>query len=235
MDTPSRVEIWKMFDQISPTYDTVNRVMTSGLDVYWRRKVAESLPKERSLRVLDLATGTADQILAIMKCRSEVTEAIGIDLAKDMLQIGKKKVEKTAFASKISLIEADALDIPFADETFDVVTMSFGIRNVTDVDRCLKEIFRVLKKGGCAWILEGTLPTGTIVRPMALFYLRHLLPRIGALISKNSQAYRYLNRTIETFPSGELFCSIMSTAGFQRSEPHSLTFGLATLYEGHKS
>jgi demethylmenaquinone methyltransferase / 2-methoxy-6-polyprenyl-1,4-benzoquinol methylase len=234
MEIPSRTEIWKMFDQISPTYDRVNRVMTYGLDVYWRRRVVRLLPPHQSLRVLDLATGTADQILSMMKHSSSVTEAIGIDLAKEMLEIGQKKVAKSPFASKISLQLASALAIPYPEESFDCVTMSFGIRNVTDVSLSLREMVRVLKTGGRALILEGTLPSHKIARGMNLFYLRHLLPFIGGLLSKKKEAYRYLNRTIETFPSGKAFCDLMRDAGFVQTIAHPLTFGVVTLYEGHK-
>ncbi len=234
VEEPSRKEIWKMFDQISPTYDRVNRVMTMGLDQLWRKKVCTFFPKENHLRILDCATGTGDQIIAMMETDPRVDSAVGIDLAEAMIAIGNEKLAKKAYANKVTLQVASALEIPFPDHSFDAVTISFGIRNVTDVIGSLKEFHRVLKVGGRVLILEGTMPEKKTWKNLNRFYLRHILPRIGGWISKKPDAYRYLNETIETFPQGGAFCQLMQSAGFKEVKLHPLFFGVATVYQGDR-
>lgn len=235
MSEPSRQEIWKMFNTLSRTYDQTNRWMTFGLDLYWRKKVGSFLPRGRDLRLLDCATGTADQILALMRHRSQIKEAIGIDLAEQMLEIGQKKVEQTPFFSQITLQKASILEIPFPENHFDCVTLSFGIRNVTDVPACLKEILRVLKPGGKALILETSIPKNPIVRHLHIWYLRNILPKVGGIISKQKYAYNYLNQTAESFPCAERFCALLESAGFVAIKQHPLTAGAVSVYEGSKS
>lgn len=231
---PSRKEIWKMFDQISSTYDRVNRVMTFGLDQRWRKKMCQFLPTKTALRILDCATGTGDQIIAMLEQNSEIESVVGIDLAEAMVEIGKQKMAKKAYADRVTFQVANALQIPFEKNSFDAVTISFGIRNVTDVVEALKEFYRVLKPGGRVLILEGTIPDGKGLKAIHLFYLRHLLPRIGGWISKKGHAYRYLNETIETFPQGDAFCSLMRTAGFTAVKANPLLGGVVTVYQGDK-
>ena len=231
---PSRHEIWKMFDQISPTYDRVNRVITLGMDQLWRKRMCRFLPEREDLCVLDCATGTGDQILCLMEHSSRVKRVVGIDLAAEMVALGEKKLKNKPYREAIELKVASALDIPFPDGTFDCVTMSFGIRNVTDVATCLKEFLRVLKPGGRILILEGTIPRPRVLRSVHRFYLRHLLPRLGGWISKKQEAYRYLNETIETFPHGEAFVALMRSAGCARAALHLLMGGIVTIYQGEK-
>lgn len=231
---PSRKEIWKMFDQISSTYDRVNRVMTLGLDQHWRKKLCQFLPQGGHLKALDCATGTGDQIIAIMEKSTQVSEIIGIDLAEAMVAIGVEKISKKPYAEAVCLKVASALEIPFPDASFDCVTISFGIRNVTDVSLALKEFLRVLKPQGRLLILEGTVPSNPLLRAFHLLYLRHFLPRIGGFISKKRSAYRYLNETIETFPQGKRFLQLMEGAGFRNSCAHPLTGGIVTVYQGDK-
>jgi demethylmenaquinone methyltransferase / 2-methoxy-6-polyprenyl-1,4-benzoquinol methylase len=234
IDAPCRKEIWQMFNQISPTYDLVNRVFTFGLDQLWRKKMCAFLPKSQEMQILDCATGTGDQIIALMKKRPDIATVIGIDLADAMVEIGKKKISKKPYAGKISFQVASALQIPYPDHHFDCVTISFGIRNVTDVMAAFKEFRRVLKPGGRVLILEGTVPSNKLLRSLHLFYLRHFLPRIGGAISRNLGAYRYLNQTIETFPQGEKFAGKMRAAGFVNVECHPLLGGVTTVYQGEK-
>lgn len=227
MTEPSRDEIWKMFDTISPTYDRVNAIMTFRRDKYWRRKVGDFFPDCEKIELLDCATGTGDQIFTLLE---KVVSAVGIDLSEEMIRIAKQKDKE----KKVQWGVASALDIPYADESFDCATMSFGIRNVTDVPRCLKEIHRVLKKGGRILILECSLPKNPLVKFGHLFYMRTLLPRIGGWIANNAKAYSYLNRTVETFPSGEHFCKLMEDAGFQKVKANPLTLGVVSIYQGDK-
>ena len=231
---PSRQEIWKMFDQISPTYDRVNRVMTLGLDQRWRKAMGRYLPKGSGLKLLDCATGTGDQIIALMQQSHQISEVVGIDLSEQMLAIGRAKIAQQPYASSVNMQVASALEIPFPENTFDCITIAFGIRNVTDVSKALSEFLRVLKPNGRLLILEGTLPSHQVVRSLHLFYLRYCLPWIGGLISKKQAAYRYLNETIETFPCGEKFLQLMRQAGFADPQAHPLMGGIATIYQGEK-
>jgi demethylmenaquinone methyltransferase/2-methoxy-6-polyprenyl-1,4-benzoquinol methylase len=223
-----------MFDEISSTYDGINRAMTFGMDRYWRGYVAKHLPHTSTIRLLDCATGTADQILSLMNRSKHIFEAVGIDLAVEMLEIGRKKIAKTKHASKVILETASVLEIPFPDHSFNCVTISFGVRNLTDVSLGLKEMHRVLAAKGRILILECSLPNNRFLFKAHLFYLRKLLPLIGGTISKNKQAYVYLNETIETFPSGAAFCTLLEQAGFHNVRAHPLMGGAVTLYRGDK-
>lgn len=234
IQSPSRNEIWKMFDKISSTYDCVNRVMTFGLDQIWRKKLCAFLPSSTGMHILDCATGTGDQMVALMQKRPDIANMIGIDLAETMLKIGKDKIAKKNYAHKVSFLVASALEIPYPDNHFDCVTISFGIRNVTDIMAAFQEFRRVLKPGGRLLILEGTVPRSKVLRAIHLFYLRHFLPKIGGVISGNFNAYHYLNKTIETFPQGEKFTGKMRAAGFVNVHSNPLLGGIATAYQGDK-
>jgi demethylmenaquinone methyltransferase/2-methoxy-6-polyprenyl-1,4-benzoquinol methylase len=231
----SRKEIWKMFDTISPTYDRVNRWMTFGLDLHWRGKMASYLPSGENLVLLDCATGTADQALSLLQKSPHINKIVGIDLSEEMLLQGGKKIKSSPFADKIELKKASALEIPYENATFHCVTISFGIRNVTDVNTCLKEILRVLKPGGKALILETSLPSNKMLQKMHGIYLQKILPKLGGWISKQRNAYEYLQRTAESFPSGKDFCKLLQEAGFDKALCNPLTLGVVSIYEAEKS
>ena len=231
---PSKSESWRMFDIISPRYDFLNHFLSFGLDRRWRKKLVNCLPAKTNQRLLDLATGTADTILTFFKGTSKISSAVGIDLADKMLEIGRLQVEKKGLQDKITLNHADANQIPFEAQSFDVVSMTFGIRNVIDPVIVLKEINRVLKTAGRVLILEFSLPANPIIRIKHLFYLRYVVPLAGWIFSGNYHAYRYLNLTIEEFPYGEKFCQLMTQAGFRSVKAHPLFFGVATIYQGDK-
>lgn len=231
---PSRVDVWKMFDRVARRYDLLNRLLSLGIDCAWRKKVATFLPPGKDLHVLDLATGTGDQLLFLFEQSNRLRSGMGMDLAEKMLEIGRKKVARRGLSRAISLKTGDAMDIPAKDNQFDTVTMSFGIRNMADVEKALKEMYRVLKPGGRVLILEFSLPENRILRGGYLLYLRQILPRIGAFFSGDVQAYRYLNETIEMFPRGEAFCRLLKDEGFAATAAHPLTFGIATIYRGDK-
>lgn len=221
---------WKMFNQIASSYDRINRILSFGLDRGWRKKLIKYLP-ETPLRILDLATGTGDQLLAILESRKSIKKAIGIDLAKEMLSIAEVKL--SMYKGKVDLLQADAQEIPFVSNSFDVATFSFGIRNVPNPLQALEEIYRVLTPGGMCFILEFSLPRFPI-RSGYLFYLRHILPSVGKFLSKQQSAYTYLNQTIETFPYGNEFIKIMHKAGFKNSTIKQMGLGSVTLYIGKK-
>lgn len=225
---PPKHQIHHLFNAISPTYDLVNTVLSLGIDKYWRHKVISHIPKNTLLSLLDLATGTGDQVLSILKKREQIA-AIGIDTAEEMLHKARDKAQEALVHNRVYFEVADALNLPFPNDSFDLLTISFGIRNVASLEHCFKEMYRVLKPGGKLLILEFSLPKSSWVKRGYLLYLRHLLPKIGKLISKHPTAYTYLNQTIESFPYGEALCSLLEEAGFQTAYT-TYTLGVVSLY-----
>ena len=223
-----------MFNRISSRYDFLNRLLSLRRDVVWRKKIAALLPPGKPLDVLDMATGTADVLLALCRMSDRIRFAVGIDMAQQMLTRALEKIRRAGRSQQVSVLPADALRPPFREGVFDAVTMAFGIRNVTDVDLCLREMRRVLRPGGRALILEFSLPANHWIRTLYLLYFRHILPRIGGLISGDAEAYGYLNRSVETFPYGRDFEERMEKAGFGRVKTQPLTFGIASIYMGEK-
>jgi demethylmenaquinone methyltransferase/2-methoxy-6-polyprenyl-1,4-benzoquinol methylase len=230
--TPDKEQeaIGQMFDQIASTYDLVNRLLSFKQDVRWRRAVAKALPSSSDLSLLDVATGTADLLITLCEQTPAITDAIGVDIADNMLSCGEKKLEASGFAERARVQKADARRLPFCESRFDVVTIAFGIRNVVNIDEALDEMRRVLKPGGLLVILEFSLPTNKLWRMIYLCYFRHILPVIGGLFSKNQGAYRYLNRTVESFYSVETFRELLAKRGFTSVSSKSLSFGIATMY-----
>ncbi|MDY6838518.1 MAG: bifunctional demethylmenaquinone methyltransferase/2-methoxy-6-polyprenyl-1,4-benzoquinol methylase UbiE [Thermodesulfobacteriota bacterium] len=231
---PVRTEVWKMFDRVAHRYDFLNRLLSAGIDRRWRGKMARLLPPGRDQHVLDLATGTADQLLFLFDKSNKIKSGLGIDLAEKMLAIGRQKVQGRGLSEAITLKRGDAMDIPAQDKTFDAVTISFGIRNVSRVSQALSEMHRVLKPGGRLLVLEFSLPEHALIRSGYLLYLRHILPPLGALVSGDSGAYRYLNQTIETFPYGGALCQLIAEAGFEAVQARALTMGIAMIYQGDR-
>ncbi len=223
----SRHQIITLFDHIAPSYDRINRLLSFGIDRYWRRALLRHLPQKEGIVAVDLATGTGDQILALLKSR-KIAKVYGFDLSEEMLKLAKKKMRD----ERVSLSLGNALSIPLDDESADIVSISFGIRNVTDLPKCLDEIHRVLRPGGVALILEFSMPRFSLIRWPYLFYLRHILPKVGRWLSSHYDAYTYLNETIESFPSGDAFLEKMK--GFSKVEALPLTFGIVSLYIGVK-
>lgn len=228
---PEKEQSWKIFDQIYSKYDLVNRILSFGNDLRWRKKLCGYLPKQERIHLLDVATGSADQILTLLKSSNQIEKAVGIDLSEKMLELAKNK---TASYPHVAFQQADALAIPFPEKSFDCVTCSFGIRNVSNIEMALQEMYRVLKPGARLIILEFSLPKYFIFKKLHLFYLRSLLPLIGGMFSKNVQAYRYLNQTIETFPYGTAFCALLKNASFKNPTIETLSFGAVSIYVADK-
>ena len=220
-----------MFDRIADRYDLLNRLLSFGTDVRWRKRVAKELDSINNLRLLDIATGTADQLLSLLK-RRDFDRAIGLDVSRGMLSHGVRKVAEAGLADKVAMVHGDALALPLANNSVNAVTISFGIRNVLEVDTALKEMTRIIMPGGRAVILEFSLPKNAVIRWGYLVYFRHVLPKIGGLISGDWYAYNYLNKTVETFPYGEDFAQHMRDAGFSSVKIVPLTFGIASIYVG---
>jgi len=216
-----------MFDAISRRYDWMNRCLSLGLDKVWRRSILRHLPAGERLKVLDCATGTGDQLLTLLHRCPRVYDAVGIDPSEEMLKIAAEKLRDFEYKTRLAIASAEK--IPFPDETFDAITLSFGIRNVADLGQSLKELYRVLLPKGRALILEFSHPKVQPVRFFHRLYLKYAVPRLGALLAKNEEAYSYLAKTIEAFPQGKELCKILEHHGFNvHMQP--LSFGIVTLY-----
>ena len=226
-------ESYKIFDEIAGTYDFLNHFLSLGIDIYWRNKLLKNLPDTTSINALDLATGTGDVPLTLIKDQ-RIKKITGLDLSEGMINLGIKKVKAKNLDQKIFLMKGDGVLIPCADNTFHLTTISFGIRNFSDPSTSLKNIHRVLKKDGRLMIMEFSIPTNFIIRNLYFFYFRNILPLIGNLFSKHKDAYSYLNQTVEDFPYGNNFLALMKNAGFSNLSFTPLTFGIATLYIGDK-
>jgi demethylmenaquinone methyltransferase / 2-methoxy-6-polyprenyl-1,4-benzoquinol methylase len=226
---------WRIFNQIAHRYDPLNRILSFGMDLYWRRQVSNLIPKGSDLEILDLATGTADQLIDAMKRhKTNIKQATGLDPSLGMLDIAQKKVAPYEFSSRVKLQEGSAASLPVPSHSVNAITMSFGIRNVPGVTDALCEMFRVLKPGGRALILEFSTPTNKLFRKLYFFYLRNILPYIGGWLSGDYKAYRYLNQTIEEFPSGNDFLALMRKAKFEKVSYRTMTFGIVSIYIGDK-
>ncbi len=233
--SPSREHVGEMFDRIAPRYDFLNRFLSMRQDVAWRKRVARFLPQEREISVLDIATGTGDLIFSLMDANSGIDKAVGVDISAEMLKIAKVKSQHKKWEKRdLTLHLGDAMALDFPDNSFDVVTIAFGIRNVKEISVALAEMYRVLKPGGKVLILEFSIPKNTLFRSLYLFYFRKVLPKIGSIVSGDAVAYSYLNRTVETFPYGEAFCALLEKEGFISVHAAQLSFGIASIYQGVK-
>ncbi len=218
----------KMFDGIAQNYDLLNRINSLGLDQSWRRRAVASLMLPPAGRVLDLATGTGDLMLMLSQHCQEV---VGLDPSSGMLSLAERKLKQAGLEEKTELVFGDAQDLPFEDNSFDGITMAFGIRNVPNRALALKEMARVLKPGARVAILELSEPKSGIVSALARIHVHHLVPLVGAALS-GKEAYRYLQTSIESFPSPESFEQLMADSGLQKVERVSFAFGASVLYVG---
>jgi len=222
-----------MFDSISPKYDALNHLLSLNIDKVWRRKTAKAVAKSHPLSILDLATGTADLAIELAR-RNPQAHIIGMDFSEKMLEIGKEKVAKYGLESQIDLQPGDAAALPFMDNSFDAVTVAFGVRNFEHLDKGLSEICRVLKPGGQAFILEFSMPESFPVKQLYQLYFKHILPRIGRAVSKDPAAYAYLPASVERFPKLEAFLNLLSQYGLHGGSAKSLSFGIAMLYNAKR-
>lgn len=228
-DSGKTKQVEEMFDNIAPTYDTLNHRLSLDIDKGWRRKAIEQLAPFKPRHILDIATGTGDfAILSAKMLRPETL--IGADISEGMMEIGRRKVEHASLGNIISFRKEDCLNLSFGDETFDAVTAAFGVRNFQDLDKGLAEMCRVLKKGGHLSIVELSQPVAFPMKQLFWIYSHTILPAYGKIISKDSSAYKYLTATIEAFPQGEAMMGILRKAGFAKTEFRRLTSGVCTLY-----
>jgi demethylmenaquinone methyltransferase/2-methoxy-6-polyprenyl-1,4-benzoquinol methylase len=231
--TAKKEQVRSMFDKIAGKYDLLNRVLTGGIDTQWRKKTIRHALTEQPKQILDIATGTGD--LAIMLAR-EAPDAkiVGLDLSDNMLSYARQKAEKRNFRIPIHFIQGDSENLPFSDNTFDAITVGFGVRNFENTIKGLEECFRVLKPGGKMTILEFSKPTHTPFKQLYFFYFKYILPVIGRMTSNDDRAYTYLFESSQAFPAGTEFVKLLETAGFCSTFHQPLTFGICTLYSGKK-
>ena len=231
------VDICRMFDRIALRYDLLNHLLSFGQDFFWRRKAAKYLNSsvKGKLEILDLATGTGDLLISLFRENHNISKAVGLDISENMLAVCREKIDSHKLTEHISLVQADAAGIPFPENSFDVVTIAFGIRNTADTFETLKEMHRILRPGGISLILEFSLPANRILRKCYLFYLRHFVPLLGRVVSGDDYAYSYFGKTIENFYGADDFCTLMKEAGFLNVRANQLTAGVVCIYRGHKA
>lgn len=225
-------QVEQMFDTISENYDGLNRVISLGTDQSWRRKVIQLVKDTGAKHILDVATGTGD--LAIAMAHKEVDKIIGLDISKGMLSVGAKKIAKKNLSDKIEMVQADSEDMPYEDNTFDAITVAFGVRNFENLEKGLSEIKRVLKPNGLFVVLETSVPTKFPFKQGYKLYSNFILPGLGKLFSKDKDAYGYLSESAQEFPFGEEFQEILNDTGFSGTQFFPQTFGVATIYVATK-
>ena len=225
-------QVEKMFDTISTNYDGLNRVISFGIDVKWRKRVVAIIKETGPRQVLDIATGTGD--LAINLVKTGASKIIGLDLSEGMLSVGRKKIDRKGLTDKIEMVQGDSEALPFEDDSFDAITVAFGVRNFENLEKGLEEIHRVLRPGGVFVILETSVPTKFPFKQGYNFYTRNLLPLIGKFFSKDRDAYSYLSKSAAAFPYGEKMNNILRKTGFNTVENKPQTMGVATIYTASK-
>ena len=231
---PKKEKIEQMFNDIAPSYDRLNHLMSLGIDNIWRKKAIKEIVDGTQQQILDVACGTGDSTIAIAKAMEPGGRVTGIDISAGMMEPLMRKAAHEGVHDRIKLLQADALQMPFEADTFHRVTCAFGIRNVEDRKKGLAEFLRVLKPGGKAVILELGIPDKPFIKTLYDIYFRHILPLIGGLISGNRAAYRYLPESVYAFPRPEAFCAMMERAGFHNVRHRNFTFGLCRLFIGEK-
>lgn len=225
-------QVTQMFDAISGNYDGLNRVISFGIDIKWRNRVVAILKKKNPNKILDIATGTGDLAINLVKTGAE--QIIGLDISRGMLEIGEKKVADKGLDSTIEMILGDSENLPFEDHAFDAVTVAFGVRNFENLEKGLAEIYRVLKPSGTFIVLETSVPTKSPFKQGYWFYTKNILPLIGKLFSKDRSAYTYLSESAAVFPHGQAFNNILGKIGFIAMENKPQTFGVASIYVATK-
>lgn len=225
-------QVEQMFDNISDNYDNLNRMMTFGTDIGWRKSVVQMVKDTSPQSILDIATGTGD--LAIMMAQTDATRIVGLDLSEGMLNVGKDKVKALKLDHRIEMIVGDSENLPFADNTFDAITVAFGVRNFENLEKGLSEILRVLKPNGIFVILESSVPTKFPFKQGYNIYTKAIVPLMGKLFSKDQKAYEYLSESMKNFPYGESLNTILRTVGFQNVYHKPQTMGVATIYSARK-
>lgn len=225
-------QVEEMFNNISPRYDLLNHLLSANIDKLWRRNTIKKLQPYQPKLILDIATGTGD--FAIAATKIEGASVVGIDISDGMLEVGRRKIRKKKLTDKIELLKADSENLPFDNDKFDAVIVGFGVRNFETLKKGLTEINRVLKPGGVFYVLEFSKPDSSPFKQLYQFYFTRILPLIGRMVSKSSNAYTYLPESVREFPDGDKFLTILAEVGFTKNKCFKQTFGIASIYEAHK-
>ena len=232
LDLSKKEQVAKMFDNISHKYDFLNHFLSVGIDIYWRKRAIKLLKASHPKLMLDIATGTGDFAIEALKLNPD--KIIGVDISAGMLKYGKEKIIKLGLEHKIELMLGDSEKLQFDDNTFDAITVSFGVRNFENLEKGLTDMFRVLKPGGKAVVLEFSKPKSFPMKQLYNFYFKNILPILGKIFSKDSTAYTYLPESVNAFPDGEDFLKVFEKSGFKSTKCISLTFGISSKYIGEK-
>lgn len=225
-------QVEQMFDNISGNYDSLNRMISLGTDQGWRRNVLKMVSDTQPESILDIATGTGD--LAILLSKSNAKRIVGLDLSAGMLEVGKSKIKTLNLQNLIEMIQGDSENLPFQDNTFDAITVAFGVRNFENLEKGLSEILRVLKPNGIFVILETSVPTKFPFKQGYNFYMKTFMPLMGKVFSKDKKAYEYLSESAKNFPYGEKLNAILQKIGFKNVQHAPQTMGVATIYSASK-
>lgn len=231
-DSSKKEQVAQMFNSIAPKYDFLNHTLSLGIDILWRKKAVRILKKINPERVLDIACGTGD--FAIEDLNSGADKVTGLDISEGMVQVGIEKVKNKGLSEKVDLQVGDSENIPFEDNTFNGITVGFGVRNFENLEKGLSEMHRVLTPGGQLIVLEFSKPKKFPIKQLYFFYFKYILPKIGRLISKDKTAYTYLPDSVHAFPDGEQFTNILDKIGFKSTKVVPCTFGIASIYIGTK-
>ncbi len=225
-------QVAKMFNNISHRYDFLNHLLSLGIDKIWRKKAIRILKEAKPQFILDVATGTGDFAVQAMSLNPQ--KITGVDISEGMLKVGRQKIEKLGLSSRIELLKGDSEDLQFQDNSFDAVTVGFGVRNFENLEDGLAEILRVMKPGALLVVLEFSRPRKFPMRQLYNFYFKNILPALGRLISNDKSAYTYLPESVEAFPDGTDFENILEKVGFKETACKSLTFGISSIYVARK-
>jgi demethylmenaquinone methyltransferase / 2-methoxy-6-polyprenyl-1,4-benzoquinol methylase len=225
-------QVAQMFDNISPKYDFLNHFLSLGIDILWRKKAIKMLQHIQPQYLLDVATGTGDFAIEALKLHPE--KVIGVDISEGMLAVGKEKIQKKNLQDKITLQKGDSENLDFQDNYFDIVIVSFGVRNFENLEKGLANIYRVLKPQGTLLVLEFSKPQAFPFKQMYNLYFKNILPLVGKMISKDKSAYTYLPESVQAFPDGQRFMEVLNKIGFKEAICKSLTFGISSIYTGKK-
>ena len=226
---PQTEQVKQMFDDIAPTYDRLNHILSLSIDKIWRNRVVRAVRRLGAKEILDIATGTGDLAIAMVR-KIEGTTICGADLSPEMLAVAKQKVAKAALSDRITLMEGNAEHLPLPDMSADAVTIAFGIRNFENKENCLRELRRVLRTDGHLVILEFSNPKNRLIGWLYRIYSHKILPWIGGLVSRNRSAYEYLPASVDSFPNPDIFSQMIESAGYKMVKRHSQSFGIAQIY-----
>ncbi|MEK9603838.1 MAG: bifunctional demethylmenaquinone methyltransferase/2-methoxy-6-polyprenyl-1,4-benzoquinol methylase UbiE [Flavobacteriaceae bacterium] len=231
-NSSKKTQVRQMFDGISPQYDLMNRIISGGIDVKWRKNVVAILEGKKPKKILDVATGTGDLAVALLS--TQAIEIVGIDISKGMLDLGKEKVKKNKWDKKIKMKIGDSENIDYPKDYFDAVTVAFGVRNFENLDKGLSEILRVLRPGGDLIVLETAVPQNFLLRQFYHLYTQSVMPIMGWIFSRDKSAYQYLSDSAAAFPHGKAFNNILAKNGFIEIEDIPQTLGVASIYRAQK-